>query len=98
MATVNVSWTTQDEVIPNAASFVNYDVQILQGTTVVADANEPLGSSMHAFLGIAPGDYMASVVLVDPSGAQAAPPVTAAFTVPAEATAPVPVTIAVNLS
>jgi hypothetical protein len=97
--TVVVSWGTQDEAIPNAASFTSYAVAILgsDGVTPVQAASEPLGSTQHSFLGVMPGDYVASVALVDANGNQAAPPVTQAFTVAATPTAPVPVTVAVSM-
>lgn len=99
MATVIVDWTTQDEVIPNAATFNQYDVQILNQSdnSVVADATVPLGTLEWTFMNIAPGDYLASVSIMDSQGAVGAPPVQAAFTVPAEPTAPVPVSVAVTL-
>ena len=99
MATVNVSWATQDEVVPNAATFNQYDVQIQDmAGGVLQDATEPLGATSHSFLGVVPGDYVASISLMDNAGAVAAPPITAAFTVPVEPTAPVPVSVSVILS
>jgi hypothetical protein len=99
MATVTLNWTTQDEVIPNAATFITYTSSILNADgSVNQTANDPLGTTSHVFLNVDPGTYMASVVLVDATGNQAAPPVTASFTVPTAPTAPVPVSVSVNLS
>lgn len=99
MATVIVDWTTQDEVIPNAETFNQYDVQILNQSdgSVVQDATVPLGNRAWSFMNVAPGDYLASVSIMDSQGAVGAPPVQAAFTVPAEPTAPVPVSVSVTL-
>ena len=99
MATVIVNWTTQDTVIPNAATFNQYDVQILNqaDNSQVADATVPLGTTTWNFMNIAAGDYIASVSIMDNAGNLGAPAVTAAFTVPAEATAPVPVSVSVTL-
>jgi len=92
MATVNVTWTTQDEVIDAAAEYTQYLVS-LDGMTAI----EPLGSTMHSFLSVAPGTYAVSVVLQKPDGTQAAPPISTTIVVPEAPTAPVPVTITAAL-
>ena len=99
MANVIVDWTTQDEPITNAATFTTYDITIFaaDGTTVVTTATESLGTETHTFLNVAAGNYVASVVLVDGSGNQAAAAVTTSFTVPTAPTAPVPVSVSVSL-
>lgn len=99
MANVNLIWITQDEVIPNAATFNQYDAKLLLQSdgSEVADATVPLGTTEWTFMGVAPGDYIASVSIMDSQGNLGAPPVTAAFTVPAEPTAPVPVSVTVVL-
>jgi hypothetical protein len=98
-ANVILDWTTQDEEIPNAKDFNQYDVQIrLQAdNSVVQDATVPLGTFEWTFFGVLPGDYIAAVSIMDSQGNVGAPEVTAAFTVPPEATAPVPVTLTVTL-
>ena len=100
MATVTVNWTTQDEVIPDAAQFTQYSIQLLQNGSVLPqfDATEPLGSTQHVFFSVAAGDYVASAVLEKPDGTDSGTPMTAAFTVPAEPTAPVVASINVALS
>lgn len=98
MATnVKLDWGTQDEVIPNAATFTQYSVWLEQSGVVVTQAIEPIGTTTHTFLGVAPGDYVAFAVLEDPAGTDSAPPISAAFTVPPEATAPVVTTLTVTL-
>ena len=100
MATVTADWKTQDIVVPNAATFNQYDVQIINqaDNSVVADATVPLGTLEWIFPKISPGDYLGSVSLMDSQGNIAAPPDTFAFTIPTEPTAPVPVSLTITLS
>jgi len=95
MANVVVSWETQDEVVPDAAKINHFGIK-LQGTdgTVVDDVSEPLDVRSHTFLNVAPGDYfvVAQSYNADES-VSSAPPLQAPVTVPAEATAPVIVTL-----
>jgi hypothetical protein len=100
MATVNLLWDTQDEVIPNAATFTTFAVALLtaDGATVVQAGTEPLTSTEHTFLNVDPGNYLAQVSLIDGQGNQAQPPISSPFTVPTQPTAPVPVSVSVALS
>ena len=98
---VTVTWGIEKQPIPNAESFVTYDIALTASDgTVVAKATEPLGVSTHAFadLTLAPGDYTASVGLVDANGNLAAPAATGTFNIPAPATADVPVSVTVAVS
>jgi hypothetical protein len=99
MANVVISWITQDEIIPNAASFTQYQVSLVDASGASAgQANEPLASRSHTFLNIAAGNYTASVALVDPAGVVALPPVSGPVVVPSQPSAPVPISLSVILS
>ena len=100
MATVIVSWTTQNENI--AAGAVPDHFAVTLGTL---EASEPLtGPNSHSFLNVDPGSYNGAVQCVDANGAPMAdergnpyPPALFSVVVPAVPTAPIVVNASAQL-
>lgn len=100
MATVNVSWTTQDEPIASGSIADHFAVAL-----GALSAVEPLGgSNSHSFMNVDPGTYQGSVQCVDANGAPMNDPAgnaypAAAFSVvvPAAPTAPIVVNVQTQL-
>lgn len=101
MATVIVSWTTQNEPIATASIPDHFAV-----TLGVLEASEPLqGSNSHSFLNVEPGTYQGAVQCVDANGApmnddknNPYPPATFQVVVPAVPTAPIVVNASAALA
>lgn len=89
---VIVNWVTQDEAVENAAAADHFVV-----TLDAASANEPLTSKTHTFLNIPSGPHSGTVACADAQGNLLAPAVPYTVTVPADPTAPIPVSVTVNL-
>jgi hypothetical protein len=85
---VVLTWTTENKVVPNAASAHHYVCGI-----GVLEANEPLDVKTHTF-SVEPGTYDAHVSCVDENGTELSPPIfKRGIVVPEDATAPIPVNL-----
>ena len=88
MKTVIVNFVTQDQAIPGATNAHHFVVAL--GTM---EADVELTARSHTFTEVAPGNYTGFVALVDVNGTELMPPVVYQVVVPADATAPIPVTV-----
>lgn len=89
---VVVTWTTQDQVVPNADKADHFVIGI--GTT---EASEPLTARSHTFSAVEPGAWQGWVSCVDAAGNELATPLLFSVTVPNDATAPIPVTVEASI-
>jgi hypothetical protein len=92
MKTVNVTWTTQDEAVAGAETADHF-----VATLGTVEASEPLNSRSHSFINVEPGSYQGAISCVDANGKELAPPLVFSVTVPADATAPIPVGVSTQL-
>lgn len=101
MATVIVSWTTQNENIQSTSIPDHFAVTL--GTL---EASEPLaGSNSHSFMNVDPGSYQGAVQCVDANGApmndekgNPYPPAQFSVVVPVVPTAPIVVNVTTQLA
>jgi len=100
MANIIVTWTTQDEPVPNAALINHFGIKLspAAGGADLDDASEPLTARSHTFVNVAPGDYIVTVQSYNSDESQpSAVPLTAPVSVLPEVTAPVAVTVSANV-
>ncbi len=84
MAQVIVTATTQDFAAPAGTVAGQYEVAITDSTGVTT--KQDVATPTATFASVAPGDYTASVVLLDSNGGQLGSKQTATFNVPTPAT------------
>lgn len=99
MAKIIVTWITQDEPVANAADINHFGIKLTDPAgAVIDDASEPLAARSHTFIDVPPGDYFVTAQSFNQDeSAPSAPPLVQPVTVPAEATAPVVVSLTANV-